>query len=255
MINGLLKPIWERILTVSSDIIFETKNLSIRYGLIQSLKDVSIKVSKGEIISIIGANGAGKSTLLKAITGIIKPEKGQIFFQSKEITNKTPERIVREGIALVPEGRRVFSSLSVKENLELGAYSISDKNIISKNLDLVLNTFPRLGERLNQPAGTLSGGEQQMLAIGRALMSNPKLLLLDEPSMGLSPKITVEIFNLIKTINSENHISMIMVEQNALMALKTSNRGYVLENGVISIEGNSSELISNPKIIAAYLGA
>ncbi len=238
-----------------SEVFFEIKNLSVSYGLIEALKGISIKVFKGEIISIIGANGAGKSTLLKAITGIVKAKSGEIIYQNINISNSEPEQIVRKGIALVPEGRRVFYSLTVLENLELGAYFIKDKLIFQENLDLVLSTFPRLQERLSQPAGTLSGGEQQMLAIGRALMSAPKLLLLDEPSMGLSPKITREIFTLIKKINDEKKISMIMVEQNALMALKTSSRSYVIENGVIKKEADSHELVSDPVIVKSYLGS
>lgn len=237
------------------EIFFEATNIFVNYGIIKALNNISIKVYRGEIISIIGANGAGKSTLLKSITGIAKIYEGKIFFQSQEITNFPPEEIVKKGIALVPEGRRVFSTLTVKENLELGAYFIKDKKIIKNSFDLVLKTFPRLQERLSQPAGTLSGGEQQMLAIGRAMMSNPQMLLLDEPSMGLSPKITSEIFHLIEKINKEKKISIIMVEQNALMALKISQRGYVLENGSIVMEGDSKELLQNPQVIKAYLGA
>lgn len=236
-------------------VFFETINISVSYGVIRALNNISIKVFEGEIISIIGANGAGKSTLLKSITGIVKLNEGRILFESHDITNNPPELNVKKGIALVPEGRRVFSTLTVKENLELGAYFIKDKKIITDNLNLVLKTFPRLNERLSQPAGTLSGGEQQMLAIGRAMMSNPKLLLLDEPSMGLSPKITSEIFQLIKKINSERKLSVIMVEQNALQALKTSQRAYVIENGNIIMEGKSGDLLNNPQIIKAYLGA
>lgn len=238
-----------------NEIFFETVNISVNYGVIKALNKISIKLYHGEIVSIIGANGAGKSTLLKSITGIAKVNEGKIFFQSQEITNYPPEDLVKKGIALVPEGRRVFFTLTVKENLELGAYFIKDKKIIKDNFDLVLKTFPRLEERLSQPAGTLSGGEQQMLAIGRAMMSNPQLLLLDEPSMGLSPKITSEIFNLIEKINKDKKISIIMVEQNALMALKISKRGYVIENGSIVIEGDSKELLQNPQVIKAYLGA
>ncbi len=234
---------------------FQIKNLFVSYGLIEVLKDVSLRLYKGEIVSIIGANGAGKSTLLKAITGIVKAKKGDMFYENQNILNLEPEQIVRKGIALVPEGRRVFYSLTVIENLELGAYFINQKKLVRENLELVLYTFPRLKERLKQPAGTLSGGEQQMLAIGRALMSDPKLLLLDEPSMGLSPKITKEIFNLIKKINEEKAISMIMVEQNALMALRTSRRSYIIENGVIKKEGKSEELVSDTAIIKSYLGA
>lgn len=238
-----------------NEIFFETINISVNYGVIKALNKISIKLYRGEIISIIGANGAGKSTLLKSITGIAKVGDGKIFFQSQEITNYLPEEVVKKGVALVPEGRRVFSTLTVEENLELGAYFIKDKKIINENFELVLKTFPRLEERLSQPAGTLSGGEQQMLAIGRAMMSNPQLLLLDEPSMGLSPKITSEIFHLIEKINNEKRISIIMVEQNALMALKISKRGYVMENGNIVMEGNSNELLKNPQVIKAYLGA
>lgn len=235
-------------------IFFEVKNLSVSYGLIKALDNISLHLEKGEIIALIGANGAGKSTLLKTISGLVKPISGSIKFENVEITYLRPEKILKLGIAMVPEGRRVFPELTVKENLELGAYTITKKEVKERLFNEVLTIFPRLNERLSQHAGTLSGGEQQMLAIGRALMSNPKLLLLDEPSMGLSPKVTKEIFSLITKINKNNGISIILVEQNAHLALNMSNRVYVLENGKIFLEGTPSELKDNPIILKAYLG-
>jgi branched-chain amino acid transport system ATP-binding protein len=209
---------------------------------------------QGEILSVIGANGAGKSTLLRTIMGITRLVAGSITFNGLAIQGLRPDRIVRAGITMVPEGRRVFPDLTVKENLELGGYAIADHGLKAELFDLILTTFPRIRERLKQHAGTLSGGEQQMLAMGRALMGNPRLLLLDEPSMGLSPIITREIFSLIRLINREKRISMILVEQNAHMALEHSERTYVLENGRITMHGPSSEIRSNPSVIEAYLG-
>ncbi|MCX5806069.1 MAG: ABC transporter ATP-binding protein [Proteobacteria bacterium] len=229
-------------------------NLTIKYGIIKALDNVTLEVIPGEILSVIGANGAGKTTLLKAIAGLLKPQGGNIEFEDREISGLKPEKIVKCGITMVPEGRRVFADLSVKENLELGGYSLEDRHLKKELYELILTTFPRLGERLKQNAGTLSGGEQQMLAMGRALMANPKLLLLDEPSMGLSPIITKEIFALIKLINKEKHISMILVEQNARMAMEHSQRTYVLENGSIVMEGESSVLKNDARVTEAYLG-
>lgn len=233
---------------------FEIKELNVYYGLIKALENINLTLNEGEIVSLIGANGAGKSTLLKAITGLVKPDKGNIFFENNDLTKTKPEKIVKLGISMVPEGRRVFPDLTVKENLELGAYCISDKKLENQIYEQVLITFPRLKERLKQSAGTLSGGEQQMLAIGRALMSNPKILLLDEPSMGLSPKITKEIFMLIRDINKSKGISIILVEQNAHMAMEISKKVFVIENGSIKIEGTPKELKGNPLVLKAYLG-
>jgi branched-chain amino acid transport system ATP-binding protein len=234
--------------------LMQISGLTVNYGVINALNDVFIDIEKGEIISVIGANGAGKSTFLKTITGIVKARAGSIEFEGKTINGLRPDRIVRLGITMVPEGRRVFPDLSVKENLELGGYTLGRGALKKELFDLVLSTFPRLHERLKQHAGTLSGGEQQMLAMGRALMGNPKLLLLDEPSMGLSPIITREIFALIRLINKERNISIMLVEQNARMALEHSRRTYVLENGKIVMEGKSQEIKNTKSIIDAYLG-
>jgi branched-chain amino acid transport system ATP-binding protein len=234
--------------------LMKIEGLTVNYGAIRALDNVILEVMAGEILSVIGANGAGKSTLLKTITGITKPVSGTINFDGKSINGIRPDKIVRLGITMVPEGRRIFPDLTVKENLELGGYSISDSSLKEELFDLILKTFPRIRERLKQHAGTLSGGEQQMLAMGRALMGNPKLLLLDEPSMGLSPIITREIFSLIRLINKEKGISMILVEQNAHMALEHSERTYVLENGRVTLSGPSAEIKSNKSIIEAYLG-
>lgn len=233
---------------------FETTKLNVNYGVIKALTDINIELKQGEIISLIGANGAGKSTLLKTITGILKPISGSIFFKNLDITKLKAEKILKLGIAMVPEGRRVFPDLTVKENLELGGYVQSNNKIKTETYQMILDIFPRLNERLKQLAGTLSGGEQQMLAIGRALMSSPEILLLDEPSMGLSPKITKEIFKLIKDINENNRISIILVEQNAHMAMSVSNRIYVLENGKVTLEGKPEDLKNNSTIVKAYLG-
>lgn len=228
--------------------------LQVAYGAVRVLHGVDVEAGKGEVLSIIGANGAGKTTLLKTIAGVVKSNAGEIVYGGKNITNERPDRIVRQGIALVPEGRRVFPALTVRDNLELGAYTLRDRKLKRELLDLVLQTFPKLRERVWQHAGTLSGGEQQMLAVGRAVMANPQLLLLDEPSMGLSPLMTQEIFELIRTINLEKGITMILVEQNAHMALEFSHRTYVLENGNIVMSGDSREIKSDPAVVAAYFG-
>ena len=229
-------------------------HLFVRYGSIRALHDVSLEVNEGEILSIIGANGAGKTTLLKAISGLLRPESGDINYRGRNVNKERPDRLVQMGICTVPEGRRVFPNLSVKENLELGAYSLNRRHLRQQLFDLTLHTFPKLRERLSQHAGTLSGGEQQMLAVGRALMGNPQLLLLDEPSMGLSPIITKEIFSLIRMINTEKGISMILVEQNAHIALEHSHRTYVLETGRVVMEGRSDVVKRDPAVIEAYLG-
>jgi branched-chain amino acid transport system ATP-binding protein len=236
------------------DMLMVIEKLSVNYRAIKALENVTLEVYPGEILSVIGANGAGKSTLLKTITGIIKPVGGEITFNGINIHGLRPDKIVRLGITMVPEGRRIFPDLTVMENLEIGGYVISEHTLKKELFDLIMTTFPRIKERLKQHAGTLSGGEQQMLAMGRALMSNPKLLLLDEPSMGLSPIITKEIFSLIRFINKERGISMILVEQNAHMALEHSERTYVFENGRVTMQGPSAEIKSNTSIIEAYLG-
>ncbi len=239
---------------MSDKTFFIIKDLVVNYGVIKAIDNVSITANEGETIALIGANGAGKSTILKSICGLVKPVKGKIYFSGKEITKLSTDKIVNIGITMVPEGRRIFPNLTVKENIEIGGYGIKDKKTFKSIYEFVLNLFPRLQERLKQYAGTLSGGEQQMLAIGRALMSNPKLLLLDEPSMGLSPKITTEIFKLIKTINEEQKITIILVEQNAKIALDYAKRAYVIETGKVILSGESRDIKNNPMIIKAYLG-
>lgn len=231
----------------------EMIDVNVYYGAIHALKGISIKVNEGEIVTLIGANGAGKTTTLKTISGVLKPKAGVVKFQGNEINKVNASNIVSLGISHVPEGRRVFASMSVMENLEMGAYSRTDKAEIKKDYEMVFETFPRLLERKNQMAGTLSGGEQQMLAIGRALMSRPKLLLLDEPSMGLAPLVVKQIFSIIKDIN-EKGTTVLLVEQNAAMALNIANRAYVIQNGRVEMEGPANELLNDEKVRSAYLG-
>ena len=229
------------------------EDLNVHYGAIWALKGVNLTVGEGEIVSLIGANGAGKSTTLRAISGVVKASSGGISFQGEDITKVPAHDIVKKGIAQVPEGRRVFANLSVLENLELGAYIRRDTRGIKRDLDDVLDRFPRLKERIGQVAGTLSGGEQQMLAIGRALMTRPKLMLLDEPSMGLAPLLVKEIFSIIREINEEG-TTILLVEQNARMALQVASRAYVLETGRIVLDGLAKELAMNEGVKKAYLG-
>ncbi|MEJ5314319.1 MAG: ABC transporter ATP-binding protein [Anaerolinea sp.] len=231
----------------------EVKDLNVYYGAIHALKGVTFHVDKGEIVTLIGANGAGKSTTLNTISGLLRARQGSILFQGEDITRTMPQDIVRKGIVQVPEGRKIFATLSVLENLEMGAYLNKDKAQIQRDLEMVLDRFPRLRERRNQYGGTLSGGEQQMLAIARALMSRPTLLLLDEPSMGLSPILVEQIFEIIQDINQQG-TSILLVEQNAQMALSIADRGYVLETGCVVLEGPAQELLHNPMVIEAYLG-
>lgn len=233
----------------------KVKNLNVYYGNIHAIKDVSIEVNEGEIVSLIGANGAGKTTTLQTISGLLKARSGEIEFLGNNLLKTEPHKILQMGLAQVPEGRRVFAELTVKENLQLGAYTIKDKvENINADRDKVYERFPRLKEREKQLAGTLSGGEQQMLAMGRAIMSRPKILLLDEPSMGLSPLLVKEIFRIIKEVNKSG-VTVLLVEQNAKMALSISDRAYVLETGKIAMEGNAKELMQNEDIKKAYLGA
>ncbi|NLD58819.1 MAG: ABC transporter ATP-binding protein [Clostridiales bacterium] len=229
------------------------ENLNVSYGPIHALKGIDIEVAQGEIVTLIGSNGAGKSTTLGAITGLVRAQSGSIAFRDKPITNLPPYRIVEMGISLSPEGREVFPALTVRENLLLGAYSRSDKAAIDQSFDRVYDLFPRLRERVGQTAGTLSGGEQQMLAIGRALMSEPTLLLLDEPSMGLAPNLVLLIFDLIESINRQG-TTILLIEQNANMALSIAHRAYVLETGRIEISGPAAELARDPRVKNAYLG-
>lgn len=230
----------------------ELSNVNVYYGAIHALKDINLKIEAGEVVTLIGANGAGKSTTLKAISGIQKPKSGEIKLNGKNISSLNAPDIVKLGISHVPEGRRIFSKMSVMENLEMGAYTRDDKSEIKKDFEKVFSLFPRLQERKEQMAGTLSGGEQQMLAIGRGLMSKPKLLLLDEPSMGLAPIIVNEIFSIIKNINKTG-TTVLLVEQNAYMALNVSDRAYIIRNGEIEMEGNSKEMMEDERVRAAYL--
>jgi len=233
--------------------LLEVKNLSVFYGGIQALKGISFGIRKGEIVTLIGANGAGKSTTLRAISGLLKAKEGEILFEGASLKNRPPHEVVKKGISHAPEGRKIFSNLTVRENLELGAYLRKDKSGIEKDMERVFELFPRLKERIKQNAGTLSGGEQQMLAIGRALMSSPRLLLLDEPSLGLAPLLVKAIFEVIKEINAKG-VSIILVEQNAYQALKIATRGYVLETGKITMTVTAEDLTTNEQLKKAYLG-
>lgn len=231
----------------------EIKDLEVYYGVIQAIKGVSFQVNEGEVIALIGANGAGKTTILQTVTGMIPAKRGSILFDGVDITKIPGHKIVPMGMAHVPEGRRVFSQLSVLDNLKLGAYSRKDKNEVEKTLQMVYQRFPRLAERKKQLAGTLSGGEQQMLAMGRALMSKPRIILMDEPSMGLSPIFVAEIFDIVREI-SKSGTTVLIVEQNAKKALSIANRAYVLETGNIVLEGDANVLMNDASVKKAYLG-
>ncbi|MFZ8763643.1 ABC transporter ATP-binding protein [Enterococcus diestrammenae] len=228
------------------------ENLAVHYGMIQAVHDVSLEVKPGEIVTLIGANGAGKTTILRTISGLIRPTTGQLLFEGNDLTKTAPQKIVAAGLSQVPEGRHVFAGLSVMENLEMGAYLRKDQGV-KADYDQVFEKFPVLKERKNQDAATLSGGEQQMLAMGRALMSKPKLLLLDEPSMGLAPIFIKEIFSIIQEINAQG-TTVLLVEQNAKMALSVAHRGYVLETGKIVLSGTGAELLASEEVKKAYLG-
>ncbi len=234
--------------------ILEVNDLNVYYGGIHAIKNISFDIKKGEVVSLIGANGAGKTSTLHAVSGLIPIKAGEISLNGINITNIEAHKLVGMGMAHVPEGRRIFTELTVLENLEMGAYVRNDKDAIKTDMENMFNIFPRLAERKKQLAGTMSGGEQQMLAMARALMSNPSLLLLDEPSMGLAPLLVQEIFKIIERINKEQGVTILLVEQNANMALSIADRGYVLETGQIILEGTGKELISNPEIKKAYLG-
>jgi branched-chain amino acid transport system ATP-binding protein len=234
--------------------ILELKNVHSGYGSIKALKGISLKVYPGEIVTIIGANGAGKSTTLMTICGIVKAEKGEVLYQGKVINKVSPEKLPTMGLCQVPEGRRIFPRLSVMENLRLGAFYRNDTDQIMKDIQKAYDMFPILGERKNQEGGTLSGGEQQMLAIARALMTKPKVLLLDEPSLGLAPIIIQQIFDIIAKINKEDGTTILLVEQNANLALQAASRGYVVETGEITLEDEAKSMLNNPKIREAYLG-
>jgi branched-chain amino acid transport system ATP-binding protein len=231
----------------------EIKNLSVNYGGIQALQDVSLTVNEGEVVTLIGANGAGKTTTLRSISGLVSPRSGEIIYNGKNITSLRPDQIVQVGIAHSPEGRRVLARQTVLDNLELGAFVRSDRWGIKADIEKQFQVFPRLGERRDQLAGTLSGGEQQMLAIARAVMSRPKLLLLDEPSLGLAPQIVREIFKTIDSLNQAG-VTILLVEQNATLALQHADRGYVMESGEIAIAGKASDLLIDERVRQAYLG-
>ncbi len=233
--------------------LLEVQDLNVFYGAIHALQGISFHVEEGEIVTLIGANGAGKSTTLRTISGLLRSRTGHIKFKGQDISMLPADQIVRLGISHVPEGRKIFAPLTVKENLLMGAYTRKDPNEIERSMQRVFTSFPRLKERLNQLGGTLSGGEQQMLATGRGLMSRPTLLMMDEPSMGLSPILVEEIFNIIKDINSQG-TSILLVEQNAQMALSISHRAYVLETGRIVLSGTAREIAENPRVKEAYLG-
>lgn len=230
------------------------ENLHVYYGNIHALKGINMEINEGEIVTLIGANGAGKTTTLRAVSNIVDAKEGEIEFLGENITGKKATDIVKMGLIHVPEGRRVFAQMSVMENLELGAYLRKDGDGIKRDMDMVFNMFPRLYERKNQLSGTMSGGEQQMLAIGRGIMSKPKLLILDEPSMGLAPLLVKEIFEIVKKVNRESKITVLLVEQNANMALKIADRAYVIETGKVVMSGPAKEIMSNSAVKEAYLG-
>lgn len=234
--------------------ILEVNDLNVYYGGIHAIKNISFEIKKGEIVSLIGANGAGKTSTLHAISGLIPIKAGEISLNGTNVTNIEAHKLVTQGMAHVPEGRRIFTELTVLENLEMGAYTRNDYSQIKEDMEEMFKLFPRLAERKKQLAGTMSGGEQQMLAMARALMSKPSLLLLDEPSMGLAPLFVQEIFKIIEKVNKEQDVTVLLVEQNANMALSIADRGYVLETGQIILEGTGKELITNPEIKKAYLG-
>ncbi len=230
------------------------KNVSTFYGNIQALKDVSMEISKGEIITLIGANGAGKSTTLMSISGVVPPRSGEIYFMDTPIHTMSANQIVSLGLSQVPEGRRIFPYLTVQENVDMGAFLRTDKDDIKKDMEYIFDLFPILAERRHQAGGTLSGGEQQMLAISRALMARPKLLLLDEPSLGLAPLVVKQIFEIIRKINTQSNTTIFLVEQNANLALKVAHRGYVMENGRITLSDSADRLLANEDVKRAYLG-
>ena len=234
--------------------LLEVKDLHVSYGAIKAVQGISFELNEGEIVALIGSNGAGKSTTLRTISGLERAKSGSIQFMGTELTKMKPHKIAELGIAHVPEGRRIFPRLTVRENLNMGANLVTDQTLIDQTLDKVFEIFPRLKEREKQQAGTLSGGEQQMLALGRALMMNGKMMMMDEPSMGLAPIVVDEIFEVIRKINAAG-TSILLIEQNAFLALKTSNRAYVLENGKFTMSGNSADLLRDPKVKEAYLGA
>ncbi len=232
----------------------ELRDLDVYYGAIHALRGVTVTVAEGEVVTLIGANGAGKSTLLRAASGMVRPRGGRVVFQGEDVTRTPIASIVSRGLVHCPEGRRIFANMTVRENLALGAYLRRDRSSVASDLEYALQLFPRLRERLGQNAGTLSGGEQQMLAIGRALLSKPRLLMLDEPSLGLAPVLVQEIFRIVEAINRDSGVSVLLVEQNAHQALAVASRAYVLETGRITLEGPAKDLRDNPEVRKAYLG-
>lgn len=234
--------------------ILDFRNVDLFYDHVHALRNVSLSVSEGETVALIGANGAGKSSILRAITGLRKISKGEILYSGQRIDGRNPAELVKSGIAMVPEGRRVFPYMSVKDNLLMGAFTRTDKTDIARTLDMVLTRFPRLNERFSQAAGTMSGGEQQMMVIGRALMAKPRLLLLDEPSLGIAPKLVQDIARSIVAINRDEKVSVLLVEQNSRMALRISQRAYALTTGTVALSGNSAELLADDRVKALYLG-
>ena len=231
----------------------QIKNLSVSYGAIEAVKNISLTVNDGEIVSLIGANGAGKTTTLHTITGLTPAVSGEVLFNGVDLLKTPNNKIVTLGMAHIPEGRHVFTRMSVQENLEMGAFSLKDQSSLGKDLEMVFDYFPRLKERRRQLAGTLSGGEQQMLAVGRALMSRPKVMMMDEPSLGLAPLVVREIFRIIEEVNKKG-VTILLIEQNANMALKTADMGYVMETGRVTMSGPGQELLANESVKAAYLG-
>jgi branched-chain amino acid transport system ATP-binding protein len=233
--------------------VLELKDLSVSYGGIQAVRGINLTVNQGELVTLIGANGAGKSTTLRAITGLVHPAAGKVFYEGQDITNTASFKLVERGLVMVPEGRGIFGQLTIEENLAMGAFVRNDKAAAAQEIERVFEIFPRLKERRKQSAGTLSGGEQQMLAMGRALLSKPKLLLLDEPSMGLAPLMVAKIFDTVNMISKQG-TTILLIEQNAKLALKAANRAYVMESGQITIAGDAKQLLDDPKVKAAYLG-
>ncbi|WP_238865120.1 ABC transporter ATP-binding protein [Achromobacter xylosoxidans] len=229
-------------------------NLSVAYGGVQAVRDVSLQVRPGEIAALLGANGAGKSSTLLAIIGSVKPKEGRVVFEGRDITGTPPDQLVKQGIAMIPEGARVFARQPVEQNLRLGAYTVRDERVYRERLDKVYALFPRLKERREQLAGTMSGGERQMLAIGRALMSGPRLLLIDEPSLGLSPLLVEQVFDALAALNREDSLSVLLVEQNMAQALEVAARAYVMQSGRVALSGNAAELAASDEVRQAYLG-
>ncbi len=240
-------------MTTEQKTLLEVRGLAVNYGGIKALKGVSLKVPEGEIVTLVGANGAGKSTTLRTISGLVKPAAGQVLLNGQSITGMNPQDIVKQGITMVPEGRHVFPDMTVRENLVIGAYLQTEKGQINADIDHVYQLFPRLKERHWQLAGTLSGGEQQMLAVGRAMMAHPRLMMMDEPSLGLAPMVVRDIFGIIRKLNEEG-MTILLIEQNANAALRTAHYGYVLETGEVSLEGEGHSLLSNERVREAYLG-